>query len=101
MQACPRGRLGHAENPPDLGVGKPTGELQGDQIALTAVERTQGGAHGLAAQRQLGVVVGAPRARVLVLTLQAGAVLAPAQLVERGVAGDPEQPPSIEPRPDR
>ena len=49
--------LGHAEHPCDLRVGKATRELEGDQVALLAVERGHRGAHHLAAQGQLGVVL--------------------------------------------
>ena len=47
----------------DLGVREPAGELQGDQVALVAVEGGERGAHRLAAERQLGVVLGRGRPR--------------------------------------
>ena len=84
-----RSRRGRAPSRSRSWTARP--RTSGDQVALAAVER-RCSAHGLAAQRQLGVVVGAERAGVLGLGLEAGAALAPAQLVERGVAGDPEQP---------
>ena len=58
VEAAVSDSLEHAR---DLRVREPARELERDQVALVAVERAQRGAHGLAPQRQLGVVVGTGR----------------------------------------
>ena len=69
-----------------------TATIERDQVALVAVESAHGGAHRLAAQRQLELVVGGRGHVVGGLGFEPRSAPAPPQLVERGVARDPEQP---------
>ena len=73
-------------------LSRPGVELEGDQLALARLERGERGADGGAPQRRLGGVLGRRGLEVGRLGGQRGGALAPAQLVERGVAGDAEQP---------
>src|SRR5204863_1193433 len=89
VQAGARRGLAGADDPRDLGVGQPRVELQGDQLALARVQRGERGANGGAA---VGVVGGLGDRLVGRVGDERGRARAPAQLVERGVAGDAEQP---------
>ncbi len=85
-------RLADADQLRDLGVGEAGVELQRDQLALARVERLQRGADGRAGKRGVGRVVGDVAALVDRVGGERRMASAPAQLVERGVARDPEQP---------
>ena len=78
----------------DLGVGEAGEELEGDQLALgvasSALERGGQGQAPLALPRRSPRA--APGRDVGRLGGQLGLAAAPAQLVEGGVAGDPEEP---------
>ena len=76
----------------DLGVVQPGVELQRDELALARGEPASARPHGGAAQRGLGVVLGRGASSAAGLGGERGGALAPAQLVQRGVAGDAEQP---------
>src|SRR5687767_7033426 len=92
VQARSHVRLRHAEHAGDLAVRESARELERDQVALLAVERRERRPDRLPAERQLRVVLRRTRARVLGVALQRRAPLALAQLVERRIAGNPEQP---------
>ena len=77
----------------DLVVVEAAVEAQGDELAVAGVELGQRGADGDAARGLVGVVGRADRVR------QRGDPLSPPQLVERGVAHDPEQPGAVAPAP--
>ena len=89
----PAADLADPEHARDLGVAQAGVELQRDDLALACGQRGQRRPHRRAAQRHLGAVVDARRP-----SSSAGSVTRrrhpppAAQLVERGVARDPEQP---------
>ena len=81
-----------AEHGGELGVVEPGVELERDQLALARRQAGERGADGGALERALGGVVGRRRAGIRRLGGERRGALAPPQLVERGVARDPEQP---------
>src|SRR5512133_1859851 len=85
-----------AEDVGDLGVAQPRVELEGDELALARVQGGQRGADGGAALGGLGLALGR-RLVVGGLDRELRAALAPAQLVERRVAGDAEEPGPLRP----
>src|SRR4051812_30245124 len=85
-------RLAHPEHPADLGIRKSCLELQRNEVAVARVERRERGAHGLAPHDALRVVLRSERIQVLGVCLERRTTLEAAQLVERGVACDAEQP---------
>src|SRR4051812_2638746 len=85
-------RLARAEDLGDLGVGEAGEELERDQLALGRLQALERGGDGEAALAALGALVGAEAAEVCGLRRQLGLAATAAQLVEGGVAGDPEEP---------
>ena len=85
-----------AEDVGDLGVAEPRMELQGDELALARFQGGQRDAYGGAALSGLGLALW-HRLVARGLDGELCAALAPAQLVERRVAGDPEEPRSLGP----
>jgi hypothetical protein len=86
-------RLGRPKHARDLRVREAARELECDQVALVARESGEGGAHGLAPQRELSLILRRDRERVVGrLGLERDSALSPTKLVERGVAGDAEEP---------
>ena len=67
-------------------------ELQGDQLAVARLESGQGRADRGAAERVGGLVLGRRRVAVAGVRGERRGAPPPAQLVQRGVARDPEQP---------
>jgi hypothetical protein len=80
-----RGR--DAEHPGDLGVAEAGVELQGDELAVARLQAVERGADGGAAERVLVVGPGRRGLDVLGVRQQRRVAAAPAQLVERRVAG--------------
>ena len=85
-------RLRDPDHRGDLGVGEPGEELERHQLALAGRQLGDRGAERRSADRHLGALLGADRRLVDGLGDQRRLAPAPAQLVERRVAGDPEQP---------
>jgi len=85
-------RLGDADHGGDLGVGEAGEELEGDQLALASLEQGEGGGQRQPPLACLGALVRGGGREVGRLGRQLGLAPATAQLVEGGVAGDPEQP---------
>jgi hypothetical protein len=56
------------------------------------IEQAERCADDLPPRRPLRLVLGSRAREVLGISLEAGAPLAPSQLIQRGVAGNPEQP---------
>src|SRR3954454_17544346 len=92
MQLRAHVRLAHPEHAPDLGVREPSLELEGNEVAVLRLEYGQRRAHRLATDDTLGVVLGREGGQVLGIRLERRAALQAAQLVERRVARDAEQP---------
>ena len=82
----------HAEHLGDLGGVEAGVEPQGDELAVARLEAGQRGADRGAAQRVGGLLLGRRRVDVGGLGGERGGAPAPAQLVQRGVAGDAEEP---------
>src|SRR3954447_1533196 len=80
-----------AEDVGDLGVAQSRVELEGDELALARMQGGQRGANRGAALDGLRLALGR-RLVVGGLDRELRAALAPAQLVERRVARDPEEP---------
>ena len=74
------------------GFGEPGEELERHQLALAWRQRGERRPQRRAADRHLGALVGRDRGLVDGLGDQRRLAAAAAQLVERRVAGDPEQP---------
>src|SRR3954454_10940433 len=84
--------LGDSEHAGDLAVGQPAGELERDEVAVAGIERGERGAHLLTAEGALRFLVRAGGPDVHRLALERRAPFVAAQFVERGIAGDPEDP---------
>ena len=86
-------RLADAEHGGDLGVAEAGEELERDQLALARRSR-RASAAASASRRSLASAPSSAAAPCEVgrLGRQLGLAAAAAQLVERGVAGDPEEP---------
>src|SRR4051812_42269278 len=82
----------------DLGVAQSRVELEGDDLALAWIEVGQRGANRGAALGGLDLALGR-RLVVGGLDRELRAALAPAELVEGRVAGDPEEPRPLGPAP--
>src|SRR5688572_25878950 len=91
MKAGAGVRGAHAEHGGQLAVVEAGVELERDQLVVARRQLGERGADGGAAERLLELLLRrlADGRRI---GDQRGTALAPAQLVERGVAGDPEQP---------
>jgi hypothetical protein len=92
VQLGPGVRLGDADDGGDLGVAEAGEELERDQLALARLEAGEAGGQRQAPLAGLGALVGRSGDEVGRLRRQLGLAAAAAQLVEGGVAGDPEQP---------
>jgi hypothetical protein len=92
MQAGARVGLARADHRRNLGIGQAGEELEADELALAGVEARHRLAQRGPAQRQLGRLLGGGGTEVLGIGRELGDPPPPAQLVERGVAGDPEDP---------
>src|SRR4051794_26600818 len=92
VQDRSRVRAGGPEHAGELVVGEPGEELQGDDLALAGLERGHRGAHGGARRGCFRLVARGGRVEVLDVAGQRCDALAPSQLVQRRVAGDPEHP---------
>src|SRR5581483_3932072 len=86
------GALAGADDRGDLGVREAGEELERDQLALAGRERRERRPQGGAPQRGVGGLLGGRGALVGRLRRELRAPAPPAQLVERGVAGDAEEP---------
>src|SRR5579884_3968053 len=87
--------MGDPEYPRELVVAQPAVELQRDDLPVARRQRGEGAANGRPAERDVSVVLGHPLLRAYGVDWVDGQrrLAAPtAQLVERRVAGDPEQP---------
>src|SRR5215212_3643480 len=85
-------RLAEAEDLGDLGIGETGEELERDQLALAGLEACERGGDRQAALAVLGALLHAEAGEVGRLGGQLRLAAPPAQLVEGGVAGDPEEP---------
>src|SRR5579875_2622219 len=84
--------LAHPEHLGDLPAAQAGPELEGDELPLAGRELAERGAHRRPAQRHLDAVLGTGQLLVGRLGGERRDPPAAAQLVERGIARDPEQP---------
>jgi hypothetical protein len=85
-------RLADPQHSGDLGIRQSGEELHRDQLALPRLQPGKGGDQRGAAGATLGESVRWQSGNVSGLSRELGLSTTPAQLIERGVAGDAEQP---------